>query len=978
MAFTQNIFQRTIVPEKPRILSEERVYVYVPQATNDTAGVASYDSTDFLVNNGKVNLVWPMQMDIEQLADPIENISRIKVLGDEFEQTGEEASVTNPVTGTTYTSSTAEVKFKRTDRNAFVRPDFMQVDEGDFVATRQDNGYVKYTLRVNNPFLKPSLVKIDSNDFLQADGTVQVNWPLAHSGQGTSRTNGYGLVKIAPASQGYLKYDTNGALEVDIDAIEDSGFISVKPTYGGTKETGFTNIDNYVGADGLAKRDANNYLLLALTKDAVGLSRVANKSFNEYVYSDFGSSMQKTFTDWFDTKLDKRNWDRLFSDWNPPSAAKDTPQKWFEELEDEDESLRAQLRTIRLFLGYFDSLDDLTALYPASDLVYGSTAYLLTYRTYYAVRTQNVNEMADTDEAAKAIVPPKDSQGQLLYEVYVTGSRATGNRFLWTVESGKYRDYGTGDAIWLDYFLNEEEDLAPFVEEHQDTLKVGNKIGIRESGEVYIWNGTEAELSTERVYYEWFNTGVSNLSFMDFVERSASIYKPDGVPSAGSSGLWAQSDHVHPSDPKKLDLSTFQRTNVTVTSAFNSGGEDFVFNFYEVDGTGNYVPNRTVNIPYVRKGQMIHNYQGSPTNFVDSVESSEHYWAGSAVEFTAEKDYIPNNSLIVVDDNEDFIVDDMLNSKDLALQGITIDSYNPTDQFVITTKAKAETLIGAPLTISHKVVNGQDRYYLSLISELTNIGKMVVTKNVGNIPTIGTKEFTANRLLISSDSGAVVESTIAPADIIVTSRSAGGTALEEGAVVISGANNTVQTYSTGEVAKRLLTADGLGGIALQSFTSTGKILLSGANGILDESDLNPDNILVSSVGEEATVLPAGEIVITKSGNQLATFDTGTVANKMLVANGSGGLKMSTLAAHKLMYLSAAGVPAAFPMTSSDSGKFVGVDISGNPALLSAPAQPLNLPVTTFTTAPGANTNGTVLAILSADPGTYQEGVLYLW
>ena len=65
MAFTQNIFQRTIVPEKPRILSEERVYVYVPRATNDTAGIASYESTDFLVNNGKVNLVWPMKMDIE-------------------------------------------------------------------------------------------------------------------------------------------------------------------------------------------------------------------------------------------------------------------------------------------------------------------------------------------------------------------------------------------------------------------------------------------------------------------------------------------------------------------------------------------------------------------------------------------------------------------------------------------------------------------------------------------------------------------------------------------------------------------------------------------------------------------------------------------------------------------------------------------------------------------------------------------------
>ena len=39
----------------------------------------------------------------------------------------------------------------------------------------------------------------------------------------------------------------------------------------------------------------------------------------------------------------------------------------------------------------------------------------------------------------------------------------------------------------------------------------------------------------------------------------------------------------------------------------------------------------------------------------------------------------------------------------------------------------------------------------------------------------------------------------------------------------------------------------------------------------------------------------------------------------------------------------------------------------------------DLPTTTYTTPPtGANANGTVLAILSEDPGTYQPGVLYLW
>ena len=180
-----NIFQRNIVPEKPRILRDERVYVYVPKATNGSPGIASFKGEDFGVNDGKVSLIWPMQMDVERLADPTQNVSRIKVLDDEFENTGEEASVTNPVTGTTYKSTTAEVKLKRKDRKAFTRPDLVQLDEGDFDATRDSQtGYVKYTLKKNDPFQKPSLVQLDTQDFKRPTGIVQINWPIANTDKG--------------------------------------------------------------------------------------------------------------------------------------------------------------------------------------------------------------------------------------------------------------------------------------------------------------------------------------------------------------------------------------------------------------------------------------------------------------------------------------------------------------------------------------------------------------------------------------------------------------------------------------------------------------------------------------------------------------------------------------------------------------------------------------------------------------------------
>ena len=49
-----NMFQEQITPDKPKILQQERIFVYVPKATTTTRGIASFDDTDFRLNNGKV------------------------------------------------------------------------------------------------------------------------------------------------------------------------------------------------------------------------------------------------------------------------------------------------------------------------------------------------------------------------------------------------------------------------------------------------------------------------------------------------------------------------------------------------------------------------------------------------------------------------------------------------------------------------------------------------------------------------------------------------------------------------------------------------------------------------------------------------------------------------------------------------------------------------------------------------------------
>lgn len=56
MNILQTKTEAFITPTKPNVLSEDRIYVYVPQATSTNAGIASYDRDDFIVTNGDVSL----------------------------------------------------------------------------------------------------------------------------------------------------------------------------------------------------------------------------------------------------------------------------------------------------------------------------------------------------------------------------------------------------------------------------------------------------------------------------------------------------------------------------------------------------------------------------------------------------------------------------------------------------------------------------------------------------------------------------------------------------------------------------------------------------------------------------------------------------------------------------------------------------------------------------------------------------------
>ena len=108
-----DIFQKSITPDKPRVLAEEQIYVYVPMATSTNAGIASYNRDQFDIIGSEVSLKWPTESFTQ---GPIETPSIIKVLDNEFEYTG---NLVDLISGNNKISSDKlEVQLKRILRDA--------------------------------------------------------------------------------------------------------------------------------------------------------------------------------------------------------------------------------------------------------------------------------------------------------------------------------------------------------------------------------------------------------------------------------------------------------------------------------------------------------------------------------------------------------------------------------------------------------------------------------------------------------------------------------------------------------------------------------------------------------------------------------------------------------------------------------------------------------------------------------------------
>lgn len=950
----QNIFQKRVRPVLPRILQEERVFVYVPKASSTSPGIAYFPEAEFTTDSdGKVSLKWPISLQVEnnKINNPLETIARAKFNKDEFVNTNEQATITHPLTNVSYSNNNASIKFKRTAQDLYLKPGFMMVDENEFEKIEQDSqdeqdpgNYVKYKLKANNPLEQSTIIKLDNQDFgynLNNTKEVTIRWPYANNpASGTNRTDGYGLVKIRPNSQDYLDFD-EGYLALDINKLKDD--ISVKPTYGADENSGFEDYNDYVTANGLAKRDEAGNMLLKLTKDAIGLNKVANKSFNEYVYEDFSKDIKNHF----DAKLNKSEWDKLFSDWSEP--VENTVQKIVTDLRNEDASIYDAIRSNRLFLGFFESKQDLENAYPAGEYTYGSTAYVVNSRSYWRVRTNNVNIVIEGRVPTAADVPDDAEHSTSWYRV---GRRDTNQVYQW---NGTAFELTTDTLDWVDAIVANEEDIQPYIDSHaQDYFFNGFRLGCRETDGIIKWNGTEWE-PDGKINYEWADTYITTLAWNSFVETDPLILKPNGIPSVGSSGKWVNSDHIHPTDQTRLAKSVFDSTTIVIESEFNDN-EDTDFMTSLEDGG-----NKMINIPYVRLAKALHNWNGQ-NNFTDSQESEDYYWAGTKTEFEAQMEEIKNQTFMIVDDDESYVVDELVTKKDMDDAGITTEFDQ---RFIITTTEQFTNLEGAPLTA---IVNDNRYTIKSLLPNNIKDGQIVITSvKEGANATYDTYKST------NSDEQTLLGLT-AEGTIIQTSESkyVNTEGLDNKYLVIAKGNgrNVESLRSIQLVEGGIIVSDGTGAIKSTSFTTPGKLLqTAGTNGELLDAQISVNTLVRSNVDEFNQM---GIVVSTGTG-EIERQDLGELDGKILVSDGMSGLRVQDINNESLVFINNEGKVTSYPTTANDAGKVLMVQNDGKVAPQNIPMYPTHLPVTSI----GANaTTGTTLSF--GETSVFQEGVLYLW
>lgn len=202
-----NIIETVVTPVRPNVVPGQQEQVYIPKATIDTQGIASYNSRDFMVKDGQVSLLNDIEKQ-QKNADPLTIPSFVKLLNSEFVYSDENSLWPK-----------AGVKLNRDfiNNNVFNKRALIQINNLDF---NEQNGIVGINWP-KTPFTKESLVKLNSLHFEYSDiSTIKTRLPiLGNTGALEDSFNNFGLTKIYNNPNDYLYLDNDLVLNFNQDRI---------------------------------------------------------------------------------------------------------------------------------------------------------------------------------------------------------------------------------------------------------------------------------------------------------------------------------------------------------------------------------------------------------------------------------------------------------------------------------------------------------------------------------------------------------------------------------------------------------------------------------------------------------------------------------------------------------------------------------------------------------------------------------------
>lgn len=276
-----DIFQKSITPDKPRVLAEEQIYVYVPMATSTNAGIASYNRDQFDIIGSEVSLKWPAESFTQ---GPIETPSVIKVLDNEFEYTG---NLIDLISGNSKISSDKlEVQLKRILRDAYERPELVMLDPNYFVRTiveKDGKQYYKYNTTAVHYNMSQTL-----SEYEQAQARQNISASSISDNEATNKR----IDTLLQTRVYSINGKTGNVVLKNSDLENDTNYATEQYV----QENG-GKIDKIV-LNNNEQEIINKIVTLTIDKTTVGLSNVDNTSDKNKPISDAAKQA-------LDTKMDK-------------------------------------------------------------------------------------------------------------------------------------------------------------------------------------------------------------------------------------------------------------------------------------------------------------------------------------------------------------------------------------------------------------------------------------------------------------------------------------------------------------------------------------------------------------------------------------------------------------------------------------------------------------------------------------------------